>query len=68
MLSRNKADLNSIGYFEFSISQSFSLSITKAKSLRRVATRTGLRYPLAVPDVAVLVARVFCFKSLNKSI
>jgi hypothetical protein len=58
----DKANLNSAGYFEFSISQSFSVNINKAKNLYRVATRTCLRYPLALPDVAMLVARIFYFK------
>jgi hypothetical protein len=50
-----------MGYFEFSISQSFSVNINKAKNLYRVVTRIGLRYPLALPDVALLVARTFYF-------
>jgi hypothetical protein len=64
----DKTNLNFIGYFEFSISQSFSVSINKAKNLYRVATRTGLHYPLAQPDVVKLVARIFYFKNLNKSL
>ena len=58
-------NLNSIGYFKFSISQSFSVNINKAKNLYKVATRTNLRYPLALPSVAVLVTRIFYFKNLN---
>ena len=61
----DKTNLNSIGYCEFYISQSFSVNTNKAKNLYRVATKTGLHYPLALPDVAILVDRIFYFKNLN---
>jgi hypothetical protein len=64
----DKTNLNSIGYFEFSISQAFSVNINKAKNLYKVPTRTGLHNPLALPDVPMLVARILHFKNLNKSI